>query len=139
MGAKTGLTVDIGAVEAARVDHPEFAIVPSKLGVTAAGGDVVEEDVTVGMPASADHGLIQQKPRSRVGAPLHHKQGRIARKGSPHPRLCGGGGSVELAEKVGAESGGGVPGAFVSHLGVVLVAHFLVPPAVLGAIPTAVR
>ena len=44
-------TVDIGAVEAVDVDDLEFAVLPPKLGVVLADGDVVEDDVAVGMPA----------------------------------------------------------------------------------------
>src|SRR5450631_3201890 len=106
-------TVDIGAVEAADVNDLEFAVVPSELGVPAADGDLVEEDVAAGMPASGCDGLIQQEPRSGVGATLHDKQGRAARQpfDFPHPRLGGASGrSIELAGEVGAETGGGVPG-----------------------------
>jgi hypothetical protein len=38
-------TVDIGAVETADVNDPEFVVFPTELGVPAADGDVVEEDV----------------------------------------------------------------------------------------------
>ena len=50
-------------------------------------GDVVEEDVAVGMPAGGCDGLIQQEPRSGVGAALDDKHGRAARQpfGFPHP------------------------------------------------------
>ena len=47
-----GLTVDVGAVEAADVDNVESAVVEPKLGVPAADSDVVEEDVASGMGAA---------------------------------------------------------------------------------------
>jgi hypothetical protein len=68
------LTVDIGAVETAGVDDPDFAVCPSDLGVPAADGDVVKVDVAVGMPASGCDGLIQREPRSGVGSALYDKR-----------------------------------------------------------------
>ena len=44
------LAVDVGAVEAADVNDPDFAAVPSELGMAAADGDVVEEDVAARVP-----------------------------------------------------------------------------------------
>ena len=74
------LTFDIGAVETADVEDLEFAVFISELGVPTADGDVVEEDVVARMPPSGCDGLIQQEPRSGVGAALHDKQRRAARQ-----------------------------------------------------------
>jgi hypothetical protein len=96
---------------------------PSELGVSAADGDVVEEDVAVGMPAGGCDGLIQQEPRSGVGSALYDKQGRAAGQPFDSPQFhIGGGRRVELGEEVGAETGGDVPGIFVERLVVVVVA-----------------
>jgi hypothetical protein len=73
-------TVDIGAVEAVDVDHLEFSVLPPKLGVALADGDVVEDDVAVGMPAGGCDGPILQEPGPGVGAALHDKQGRASRQ-----------------------------------------------------------
>jgi hypothetical protein len=62
------LPVDIGAVEAADIDDAELALLPLELGVAAADGNVVEEDVAVGMAARGCDGLVQQKSGTRVGA-----------------------------------------------------------------------
>jgi len=68
------LTVDIGAVEAADVDDLEFAVLAPELGVPAADGDVIAEDIAVGVSAGGRNRLIQHEPRSRVRAALDHKQ-----------------------------------------------------------------
>src|SRR4051794_25032875 len=46
------LPVDVGAVEAAHVPDGEEAALAVELGVAPRHGDVVEEDVTVGVPAA---------------------------------------------------------------------------------------
>ena len=121
------MTVDVGAVEAADVNDPELVVFASEFGVAAADGDVVEVDVAVGMPAGRCDGLIQQKPRSGVGAALDDKHSRAAGQlfDSPRSRLGGGGRSVALAEEVGTENEGGVPGVLLGRLVVVFVAHVL--------------
>ena len=68
------LTVDVGAVEAADVDDLEFAVVSPEFGVPAADGDVIAEDVAVGVSAGGRHRLIQHEPRARVRAALDHEQ-----------------------------------------------------------------
>jgi hypothetical protein len=55
------LTVDVRAVEAADVDDLELAALEPELSVTAADGDVVEEDIAVGMSAGRGGGLIEQE------------------------------------------------------------------------------
>jgi hypothetical protein len=45
------LTVDVGAVEAADVDDLKFAVLSPEFGVPAADGDVIAEDVAVGVSA----------------------------------------------------------------------------------------
>jgi hypothetical protein len=65
-----GSRLTLGAVEAADVDDPEFVVGESELGVPTADGDVVEEDVAAGVTARECDWLIQQEPRSGVGAVL---------------------------------------------------------------------
>jgi len=52
------LPVDIGAVKAADIQDPELAFFSPELGVPAADGDVVKEDVAVGMAACGCDGLV---------------------------------------------------------------------------------
>ncbi len=59
-------TVHVGAVEASDVDHLEVALVLTELGVPAADGHVVEEDVAVGMPSRRRRRLVEQKARTRI-------------------------------------------------------------------------
>src|SRR6185312_740095 len=114
-------------VEAAGVHDQVFAVFRSKLGVPSADADVVEEDVAVGMSSGGCDRLIQPEPRSGVGAALHDEQCRATRQPVfVHARFGGIGGSVEVAEEVGAESRGGVRGGVVGRLLVVRVAHVLV-------------
>ena len=55
-----------------------------------AGADVVEEDVAVGMAPGGCDRLIQPEPRSSVGAALHDKHCRAARRPFfPHLRFGG--------------------------------------------------
>src|SRR5262245_62260283 len=56
-----GLPVDVGAVEAADIDHLELAAFQPELGVPAADRDVVEEDVAVGMPTGRRGRLVEQE------------------------------------------------------------------------------
>jgi hypothetical protein len=73
-------TIDIGAVDAVDVDDLEVSVLTPKLGVVLADGDVVEDDVAVGLPAGGCDGPIQQEPGPGVGAALHDKQGRASRQ-----------------------------------------------------------
>src|SRR6201988_5490545 len=68
------LTVDVGAGEAADVDDLELVVLASELGVPATDGDVIAEDIAVGVSAGGGDRLIQHEPRSRVRAALDHKQ-----------------------------------------------------------------
>jgi len=52
------LTVDIGAVEAADVDDLEFVVLAPELGVPAADGDVIAEDIAVGVSAGGHNRSI---------------------------------------------------------------------------------
>jgi hypothetical protein len=65
--------VDVGAVEAADVDDLEFTVLATELGVSAADGDVIAEDIAVGVSAGGCNCLIQGESRSRVGAALDHE------------------------------------------------------------------
>ena len=56
------LTVDVGAGEAADVDDLELVVLASELGVPAADGDVIAEDVAVGVSAGGGDRLIQREP-----------------------------------------------------------------------------
>jgi hypothetical protein len=75
-----GFTVDIGAGEAADVDNPEFGVDAPELGVLAADGDVVEEDIAIRVTSGRRDGLVEQEPRPGVGAALHHQQRRALRR-----------------------------------------------------------
>ena len=55
------LAVDVRAVQAVHVDNVELVALPSKLGVPAASGDVVEEDVAARMSARGCDWLIQRE------------------------------------------------------------------------------
>ena len=74
------LPVHVRAVEAADVDHDEVARVAPELGVPAGDGDVVEEDVAVGVAPGARRRAVQQEPRARVGPALDHQQRRTRRQ-----------------------------------------------------------
>src|SRR4029078_9803016 len=56
------LTVDVGAAEAADVDDLELVVLASELGVPAADGDVIAEDVAVGVAAGGGGRVIQADP-----------------------------------------------------------------------------
>ena len=79
-GRVHGLTVDIRAVEAAGVDDAEFAVFTPELGVAAAHGDVVEQDVAVGMAARPREVPVQQESGPGAGPACDDQQGRAARQ-----------------------------------------------------------
>ena len=62
--------VDIGAVEAAHVDHLELVVSQPELGMPTAHGDVVEEDVAVGVPSRRRGRLVEQESRPALGPRL---------------------------------------------------------------------
>src|SRR5918999_1021944 len=70
------LAVDVGAVEAADVVHREAAALAVELHVPAADGDVVEEDVAVGVPAGGGDVLVEQEAAAGVWGPPYDQQGR---------------------------------------------------------------
>jgi hypothetical protein len=72
--------VDVSAVEAVDVDNLEFASYASELGVPAADGDVVKEDVAIGVTTGRHGGLVDQEPRPGVRASLHHQNRRALRQ-----------------------------------------------------------
>src|ERR1700692_1063369 len=61
-------TVDVSAVEAADVDNLEFAAHASELGVPAADGDVVEEDIAVRVTTDRSGDQVKQELRWDVRA-----------------------------------------------------------------------
>src|SRR5919206_77732 len=75
------LAVDVGAVEAADVVHREAAALAVELHVPTADGDVVEEDVAVGVPAGGGDVLVEQEAAAGVRAPLDDQQRRAGRQG----------------------------------------------------------
>src|SRR4051794_7277047 len=97
------VAVDVGAVEAARVRDGEAAALAGERGVPARHGDVVEEDLAVGMATGGDDVLVEQEPAAGPGTPLHDEQRRADGQG-----VDGGGiHRVELAG--GGGVGGGAP------------------------------
>jgi hypothetical protein len=59
--------IDVSAVEAVQVDEQDLSVLPPKLHVAAADGDVVEEDVAVWKPARRCDGLIEQDLGTALG------------------------------------------------------------------------
>jgi hypothetical protein len=101
-----GFTVDVRAVEAADVDNLEFAAYAPELGVPAADGDVIEEDLAIRVTTGRRGGLVEQEPRPGVRAALHHQQRRALRQRlrTQKPALGGGGGRrVLLVGEVGTK------------------------------------
>ena len=74
------LAVDVGAVEAADVVHREAAALAVELHVPPADGDVVQEDVAVGVPAGGGDVLVEQEPATGVRTALDDEQGRSGRE-----------------------------------------------------------
>src|SRR5690606_1769993 len=68
--------VHISAVETADVDHHEVIAFAPELGVPTRNSDIVEEDVTVRVAASAGGFPVEQEARARVRAAFDHQQGR---------------------------------------------------------------
>ena len=68
------LVVDVGAVERPGVAHLVAPVVAGDLGVAARDGDVVEEDVGVGMAPERRHRAVEDEGRALVRAPPHHQQ-----------------------------------------------------------------
>jgi hypothetical protein len=124
-----GFTVDIDAVEVADFDNPEFGVdAAEELGVLAADGDVVEEDIAIRLTSGRRDGLVEREPRPGVGAPLHHQQRRALRRALRTEKLAlgaGGGRSVMLVAEVGTKRGGPLPGDFVRALFIVVIGHWL--------------
>src|SRR5438105_3561154 len=77
--------VHIRSVEASDIPNGENASFPVKLGVPARHGDVVQENVTVGVPSTGCHVVIKQESGARVGASAHREQGGTRRQRSGHP------------------------------------------------------
>src|SRR5659263_200005 len=67
--------IHIGAVQAAHIDDPEGIVLPD-LRVPPRHGDVVQKDIALRVPSSSRDILSEDKPRSRVGPPLHNQHGR---------------------------------------------------------------
>jgi hypothetical protein len=108
-----GFTVDVSAVEAADVDNLEFAAYAPELGVPAADGDVIEEDIAIRVTTGRRGGLVEQEPRPGVRAALHHRQRRAPRQRlrTQQPALgASGGRRVVLVVEVGTKRGGPLPG-----------------------------
>jgi hypothetical protein len=69
-----GFAVYIGAVEAADVGNLESPLTnAAELGVSAADGDVVEEDFALRVTTGRRGGLVEQEPRPGAWAALHHQ------------------------------------------------------------------
>ena len=70
-------TVDIGFVEAADVHDAVLSVFRSKLGMSSADGDVVEEDVAARKSPGDCDGLSQQEAGSSVTPAFDDKQRRV--------------------------------------------------------------
>src|SRR5882757_11527202 len=68
------LAVHVDAVEASLVLDEEPAVAPLEHRVLARDGDVVEEDVAVGIAPRARRVLLDEERRPRVRATLHEKE-----------------------------------------------------------------
>ena len=91
-----------------------------------ADGDVVEEDVAVGVATGRRGRLVEQETRAGVRSPFDDEQRRTDRQpfDSRHRGLGARlGGSVQFIEEVGAEDRCRLHGDFVRGLVVVLVRH----------------
>src|SRR4051794_25615284 len=87
------VTVHVGAVQAAHVrDRVAVAGTP-ELGVAPGHGDVVEEDLAVGVTAGGDRLGVQQEAAAGARTPLHDQQGAARGQGVDR----GGVGVVERA------------------------------------------
>src|ERR1700737_4062081 len=104
-----------------------------------ADGDVIEEDVAVGVAAGRRHGLVEQEPRSRVGTAFDDGESRPLREAFDaryrgfRARL---GRRVQFVEEVRAKNGGRFHGDIFRRLVVVLVGHPLLLLAALAASAT---
>src|SRR5262245_6069901 len=71
------LTVEVGAVQRADVvDGEAPPNAAPDLGVTSGHGDVVQEDVALGMAAGCDHVLVQEEAAAGVRAAADDQHGR---------------------------------------------------------------
>src|SRR6478609_9338575 len=84
------LTVDVGAVERPHVAHDEAAALTTEGRVLAGDGDVVEEDVGVGVATGADLVGVEQEARAGVRATQDDQQGGALTQGVDR-RLVGSG------------------------------------------------
>ena len=75
-GLVDALAVDVGAVERADVADDEAVALAAEVGVLARDGDVVEEDVAVGVPAGVDLVVVEQEARAGVGSAQDDEQRR---------------------------------------------------------------
>jgi hypothetical protein len=73
------VTIDVGAIEPALICHCPTGPSAAEFGMLAGHGDVVEKDVTVGMPPEPDDIVIQQEPVAGLVI-SHHKQRVPGRK-----------------------------------------------------------
>src|SRR3954464_13764338 len=74
------VTVHVGAVEAAHVVHLVGPLGPVELHVPARHGDVVEEDVALGMAPGADDVRVQQVAAAGPRSSLHDQQRATGRQ-----------------------------------------------------------
>src|SRR5918994_1898963 len=94
------LTVDVGAVEAADVVDRETAALSVELHVPPADGDVVQEDIAVGVSPRRRDVLVEQEAAAGVGSTLDHQQGGAGRE-----RLDGAGVRVDRLGDLGCLAG----------------------------------
>src|SRR5699024_2946889 len=83
------LAVDISAVERSHIDDLELVAINAEFRVTARNGDVIEEDICLGVATSGGRGLVEQEPRTSVRSTLDHEEGLSFRQ-----VICARGGGI---------------------------------------------
>src|SRR6188768_1652121 len=74
------VAVDVGAVEAADVGDGEAVRRAPELDVAPGDGDVVEEDLALGVATCGHHVLVEQEPVAGPRPALHHEQRAATRE-----------------------------------------------------------
>jgi hypothetical protein len=72
--------IDVRAIERTDVMHRIAAAFPTKLGMPARHGYIVQKDVTVRVPSGGDRVLVEKESTAGIGSSLHHQQGRARSK-----------------------------------------------------------
>src|SRR2546423_13861394 len=73
LGLLHPLAVEVGAVERSHVSHHVGPALAHELRMPSGHGDVVQENVAVGVTSHPGQGAVEQEPASSVRAPLDHQ------------------------------------------------------------------